>query len=576
MTRRISSAVVLMLFLSCAGRSPDLRPEGTPGQRREELVERIRTLESEKNDKEIRKAGLKYIREFPDGPEIVEITMLTGSAGIELGYLSEARSLLLPLAGEEVESSARGSALLMLAAIDRAKGLFHDSALELLSAMSLELDQAKSDSARSALEEVAALLSAPQLEGLRVEYPSSNGIDIILDACMSFAAVGADSAYMDSLRFQIASMDSLQIVPDRVAAHSYVLSRPVSETGGTAGLFRIGLLCPLSGRFSPLGQAFLSGASLAIKESRMRGKGEIELVVGDTRADALEARSIVERMISRENVSALVGDILSSTTIAAAQVAQYNGVVLFSPVASETGIDVIGDFVFQAATDSEAEIHALARVACVNMGLTRFAFLSADNLRSRVMESLFRRSVEYHGASLVASDFYDEGSTDFLVYIDNIRKADPEALFIASDTEDLILILPQLSFYEFGVQLLGTSAWNSRNLLRMAGRDMAGAVFPAESDVNGNERMYRSAAAFTGEQAGDVNRFSVAGYSGVRRVLEAMALSSASGGALRDEMERSLKSRRHQYIEMLTGEGLHFNTVRNEIVLRYTTLRTEP
>ena len=138
-----------------------------------------------------------------------------------------------------------------------------------------------------------------------------------------------------------------------------------------------------------------------------------------------------------------------------------------------------GRRICDAPPDSEAEVVAVCRIACVDLGLKRFAFMAVDKERSRHTEALFRQGVSLFGGEVVASDFYEQGSTDFKYNIERMRKASPEALYIASDSEDLILILPQLSFYEFGVQLLGSSAWNSKNLQRMAGRDMEGAIFPA-------------------------------------------------------------------------------------------------
>ena len=346
------------------------------------------------------------------------------------------------------------------------------------------------------------------------------------------------------------------------------------DTGAPKGgdIHSIGFICPLSGRFAPLGEAFLAGASTALAEARMNGISGVELIVGDTEGSALEARELTERMIKEEGVSSFVGGVLSASTIAAAQAAQFMKVVLYSPVASESGIDKIGDHIFQAQTSSDAELIALARVACVKMGMKRIAFLSVDNHSARISETLFRESVELLGGSLVISDFYDQGNTDFKINIERIRNADPEALFIASNVEDLILILPQFSFYEFGVQLLGTSAWNSKNLLRMAGRDMEGAVFPAVVDLRDDEELYRSAAAFTGLQVNDVNRFVIGGYIGVRRMLDIIARSRESGSTIREEMTRALENTRHKYIELVAGKGIPFYSVKNEKFVDYTTL----
>jgi ABC-type branched-subunit amino acid transport system substrate-binding protein len=327
----------------------------------------------------------------------------------------------------------------------------------------------------------------------------------------------------------------------------------------------IGLICPLTGRFAPLGREFLRGATVAMREAREYGITGVELVVGDTRSNALDSRKTAI-MLMDQGVRAIVGGVLSSTTIAAAQAAQNGGTVLYSPVASEEGISDIGEFIFQTSQDYETEIAAVARMACREMGLRRIAFMAGDSERWRELAELLRREVEGQGGMLCAADFYEQGSTDFKADIDRLRKSFPDALFIPSDTEDLVLILPQLSFYEFGVQLLGTSGWNSMKLLRMAGRDMEGAVFPVEDvSVTGDER-YLAAAALTGYEGGEVNRFVIGGYEGVRKVLAAMASASESGAPLRDEMERMLSDRRHNFIEKVTGDGIRFNIIRGERV----------
>jgi len=338
---------------------------------------------------------------------------------------------------------------------------------------------------------------------------------------------------------------------------------------------RIGVLCPLEGRFATLGESFLRGASVALKEARLKGITNVDLIVGDTRGNPLECRSVAQRLIDEERVDALLGEVLSSSTIAAAQVAELSKTVLLSPVATEEGIGEVGGWVFQTTTSSEVEITALARMACGRLGLRRVAFLSSDDLPSRRVARLFGDEVERLGGELVIAEFYPEGSTDFAESIGRVRAADPEALFIASGTEDLILILPQLSFHEFGSQLLGTSAWSSRRLIRMVGRDLEGALFPADIDQLGGERLFANACALVNEPAGEINQVVIGGYRGTRLLLEALAKSKSGGTPLKEEMSRLLEKRRHPFLDLVAGEGILFYTVRNERAVEYGILKTE-
>ena len=338
---------------------------------------------------------------------------------------------------------------------------------------------------------------------------------------------------------------------------------------------RIGVLCPLEGRFATLGESFLRGASVALKEARLKGITNVDLIVGDTRGNPLECRSVAQRLIDEERVDALLGEVLSSSTIAAAQVAELSKTVLLSPVATEEGIGEVGGWVFQTTTSSEVEITALARMACGRLGLRRVAFLSSDDLPSRRVARLFGDEVERLGGELVIAEFYPEGSADFAESIGRVRAADPEALFIASGTEDLILILPQLSFHEFGSQLLGTSAWSSRRLIRMVGRDLEGALFPADIDQLGGERLFANACALVNEPAGEINQVVIGGYRGTRLLLEALAKSKSGGTPLKEEMSRLLEKRRHPFLDLVAGEGILFYTVRNERAVEYGILKTE-
>jgi branched-chain amino acid transport system substrate-binding protein len=338
--------------------------------------------------------------------------------------------------------------------------------------------------------------------------------------------------------------------------------------------YRIGVLCPLKGRFALLGESFLRGASIALKEERFKGICNVELVVGDTRGNPLECRAVAERLIDEERVNALLGEVLSSPTIAAAQVAQLSRIVLLSPVATEEGIGDVGSWVFQTALGSEIETASIARMAVGRLGLRRIAFMSSDDLRSRRIAFLFADEVERLGGELCIAEFYPEGSTDFAEAIGRIRSVAPEALFIASDTEDLILIMPQLSFHEFGVQLLGTSSWNSKRLIRMVGKDLEAALFPADIESRDGERLFASACALVKEPVGEINQVVVGGYRGAKLLIEALAKSRAGGEPLKEEISRLLEKRRHPFLDLMSGEGIPFYTVRGERAVEFETLRS--
>ncbi len=570
-TRILIPVLLLLILVSCVTKKAPVETESFPRQIHDEQLEELRAYVTNGDDRAVRRTGKRFLETYPDSDAAGEVRLETGKASIELGFLEEASEILAPLASPDAGAVTAAEANILLAGIDRDKGRFPDAAGRLMTAMAL--DPSVSGQARKGLSQLVPLLSPRQLADLEEAFPVSPGIELVWEGSLLIAEAEGDTTSVREIRLHIAELDTMEMaiapVPGRAVTPAAVRPR---DAGAGEASGSIGLICPLTGRFAPLGKEFLRGAAVAIREAREYGVTGVELVVGDTRSNALDARKSALVLIEDESVDAIVGGVLSSTTIAAAQTAQHAGMVLYSPVASEEGIAGIGEYIFQGSQDYEMEIAALARVACLEMGLRRIAFMAEDSQRWRSLAELFRREVEGLGGTFCVEDFYEQGSTDFKLNIERIRKAAPEALFIPSDTEDLVLILPQLSFYEFGAQLLGTSSWNSRKLLRMAGRDMEGAVFPSEDVSNSSEERYLAAAALTGYEGRDVNRFVTGGYDGVRKTMEAMASASASGSPLRDEMERMLSNRRHNFVDLMSGDGIRFNIVRNERIEEYVTV----
>jgi len=569
MKKRILIATALLLAVSCAAPAPRTDVVLTPDQQRASDADAVRREAADGDLRAVRRDGRRFIDRYPGSAEEQSVRLLTADASLELGFLEEAAELVEPLSAAE-NDSIHAEALNILVEVDVAKGRFSAAADRLLGILETGPPDEVAARSRSRLSELVPMLSERDLEDLARAHPDSPGVDLVYLGSLSIVEARADTAAARQIRERLGSLDARIPPPSRATGRT---TRPADVRPPVQpGEVSIGLLCPLSGRYAALGEEFVRGARIAVREARVRGADGIDLVIGDTRASSLDTRDAAVRLVAEERVKAIVGCILSSTTITAAQVAEESKVVLFSPLASEEGIDEIGSYVFQAPSDFEAELSAVVRTACEVMGLRRIAILAPDTRQQRGVAVLLRREAEGFGGVLCAAEYYEQGSTDFKQQIDRIRASAAEALFIPSDTEDLVLILPQLSFYEFGVQLLGTSAWNSGRLLRMAGRDMEGAVFPAGAASDAEARRYLAACVMTSDEPGEINRFVTGAYEGVRIVIEALASSASSGRPLREEMDRSISMRRHRFLELVESEGIPLMIVRQERAERFMTV----
>ena len=297
----------------------------------------------------------------------------------------------------------------------------------------------------------------------------------------------------------------------------------------------IGCLLPLSGPFAIYGEQVLNGIEegSGILDDAAGGGGDLELVIRDSKANAEAAVAALEELAKTEKVMAVIGPISSRASTAVAVKAREIGVPVILLTQKE-GVTGTGDMVFRNFLTPSREVARLLETAMERMGIRRFAILYPDNSYGRFYMNRFWDGLEERGGTVTAVASYSPDQTDFA---DQIKKMtgtyyprppgveerlremrtpleeeciiypDPpapvidfDAVFIPDAHERVAMIAPQLVFHDVAdVQLLGTSLWQSPELIRTAGDYVQGALFPsgffaasAEPCVRSFVQEYRS------------------------------------------------------------------------------------
>src|SRR5690348_8716837 len=92
---------------------------------------------------------------------------------------------------------------------------------------------------------------------------------------------------------------------------------------------KIGHYGSLTGSEATFGQSTSNGIKLAINELNAAGGingRKVELIEYDTKGDAREAGAVVTRLVSRDHVAAVLGEVASSLSLAGAPICQSNQV----------------------------------------------------------------------------------------------------------------------------------------------------------------------------------------------------------------------------------------------------------
>jgi len=540
------------LFIFLTSCSAPLKKESgreTIEDKRIELMTGIQTAKMEGDLRRERKLCRKFLTLFPEDTETRRIMKLLINADIALKVYSEAEELIDSLL-VDASHDEMSYLLLIKSTVKEQIGEYFEASSLALSA--LREDTEISEEVEQRLTRLAPLLSDNERRDLIGEFGDLREVYILVEECIRYASDIGDTASVRELSGILQGIKEAKPVQHAPFSSKkvYRVSEPRKFEPKKA--IKVGFMCPLSGRLATIGHEFLKGALIAMREADAIKNLRLELYVSDTKGDPLISMKEAEKLIEQENVEVIVGAVLSSTTISAAKSASEKGVPFVSPVATEEGIDEISDIVFQLETGTDVEVSALAWVAVKELGLRRMASLAVADYRSFKIIRLFSEEVERLGGRIVATEFYDEGTTDFKDYIEKLRNSCPDGLFVPSDPEDLILILPQLSFYEFGVRLLGLSNWNSQRLFRMIVKDMEGAVFPADVIYEMRAESLKSAALSVNIPVAEVNTFVLGGYQGIKTLVDAISASARSGNIIQ-ALEDYLKRREDLFISIRSG-----------------------
>ncbi|MEJ2720886.1 MAG: ABC transporter substrate-binding protein [bacterium] len=339
---------------------------------------------------------------------------------------------------------------------------------------------------------------------------------------------------------------------------------------------KIGVVLPYTGDFSRFGRYFEEGVRLAVEEHNASSDVQVSIELADSRADPVDAVNAARKLVLEDGALAVLGSVLTMPTVAAATECNARRAPMLSPIVSDVRIDEVGPWVFQMKVPVEVEVSAVARLAVEDLLLERFAVLSPSVPEKRALTALFIEDVERRGGEIVAEQYYAPGDTDYREQLDVIRQAAPEALFIPGDPVELMQILPQVRFFDLQVQLLGLSNWNSEQLLRLSAPEIEGAIFPREGyrgkDPEAYANFVEKYKEAYGRDTDDIHPVAVAGYFGMRVLLDCIDRGAVDRAQVREFLDRELNadaaSRMSEanslpILRVTSGEAREFTAQRN-------------
>lgn len=475
-------------------------------------------VEAGDDDEAIRRLGW-LLRAHPRGDRSDSARILLAGLQRARGHVAAAyrtaSDIRLPL----LERTRRAEAHRLLADLAREAG-DHSGHLAWLARVRGD-QESEADLARvdAELEAALAALSASQLEAAARELGRSVPAARVRLRQAENALAFGDLAEAQRL-FELASQ--LPMTPadgERLTAFEARLAGGAAAPGGLAGLpdaasvrGTLGAVLPLTGELAGAGREALDGVLLAsgvLEGWRVAAQdgaappdaaapSGLRLRVRDSGGRPERAAAAIRELAADPSLVAVVGPLTAEETLAAAAEADARELPLLALTRHE---DVANqhESVFRMGITPGAEAERLAEYAALALGLRRVGILYPSDAYGQRMRDLFGAAFEARGGRIASAASYGLDATDFSAPIRQLIRgaggvpfdvSQPErdgaqgvpggfdGIFVPDAHRAAALIAPALAFAGVrGVRLLGTSAWNDPELVRVGREHVEGAVF---------------------------------------------------------------------------------------------------
>lgn len=315
----------------------------------------------------------------------------------------------------------------------------------------------------------------------------------------------------------------------------------------------IGALGPLTGNVAIYGIASTNGTKIAIDEINEAGGilgKQVKLVLEDSKGDAQEAMNVYNKLVE-DGAVAIIGDITSGPTLAIADLANRDNMLLITPTGTQLDITEGRPSVFRVAFTDPFQGRVLAQYAKDTLGASTVGILAnTSNDYSQGVKEAFIAEAENLGLEIVANESYGAADRDFRVQLTTIASQNPDVLLIPDYYETIALIAPQAREVGIESQFIGPDGWDGitaqlttglsdEGLTAEALQSVEGAIFTNHYSLDDpNENIQNFIAKYNELHGENPASFSALGYDAAYMVKQAIEeAGSTDSDAIIDAMK---------------------------------------
>ena len=250
--------------------------------------------------------------------------------------------------------------------------------------------------------------------------------------------------------------------------------QPAGEKTGRIDPIKVGQFASLTGKEATFGTSSDEGTTLAIEEINAAGGvlgRKFQLLTEDTQSKPGEPATVVNKLIARDGVVAVLGEVASSRSLEAAPICQQNKIPMVSPSSTNPKVTETGDYIFRVCFIDPFQGTVMANFATKTLHAKKVAvFTDVKSDYSKGLAKFFKEQFVKSGGQIGAELDFNGGDKDFKAQLTAIKATSPDGIFIPGYYTDAALIAIQAKQLGLNIPLLGGDGWESEKLTEI-GKD---------------------------------------------------------------------------------------------------------
>lgn len=267
----------------------------------------------------------------------------------------------------------------------------------------------------------------------------------------------------------------------QIAVLSLLALQTASLHANEGAPIKIGEIASLTGKEAAFGQSSHKGTLLAIEELNaadgVLGR-QLKLITEDNQTKAGESATAARKLISRDKVVALLGEVASSRSLEMAPIAQSSKIPMVSPASTNPKVTAVGTYVFRVCFIDPFQGTVMAKFAREDLGLRRVAVLtSVSSAYSVGLSKFFKERFLSDGGEIAIEQKYSEGDKDFRSQLTAIKATGVGGIFIPGYYSEAALIAKQARELGITAALFGGDGWEAPQLMQIGGAALEGCYY---------------------------------------------------------------------------------------------------